>query len=304
VYPITGAKECGPFAAHIFEMKKPVQMAMTDSVQPDVSAVPVSPERHGARRWRRFTSYAFARHLRDVSVVLAEIEPAASAFPLVFKQDTEGWDVLALLATSDKARGVFVTPEGKWRGTYVPSGLRAYPFVAEAVGGDGQNILMIDESSGLVTDNPQDEPFFEEDGQVAQPLAQVITFFQTRAASQKETRDAANALAKAGVLTELTPLRGMTPEDTAGYCMVDQAKLAALPDHLISDLWGIGALRLAQAQLVSTHHLGWITRIAAAGLGDTDHKAVHAQDTSPPQTVATFLSALADAQAAETSEQE
>ncbi len=277
---------------------------MTDSAQPDPTVVPVSPERHGARRWRRFTSYAFARPLRDVSVVLAEIEPAASAFPLVFKQIPDGWDVLALLATSDQARGVFVTPEGNWRGTYVPSGLRAYPFVAETAHGSGQNALMIDESSGLVTDNPQDELFFEEDGQVAQALAQVITFFQTRAASQKETRDAANALAGAGVLTELTPLRGMTPEDTAGYCVVDQAKFAALPDHLVPDLWRLGALCLAQAQLVSMHHLGWIVRAVAAGIGDAEHKGAHPKDTTHPQTVATFLSAVADAQAAEKSEQE
>lgn len=277
---------------------------MTDSEQPDLSAVPVSPERHGTRRWRRFASYAFARSLRDVSVVMAEIEPAASAFPLVFKQSPDGWDVLALLATSDSTRGMFVTPEGNWRGTYVPSGLRAYPFIAETTGGDGQNALMIDESSGLVTDNPQDELFFDEDGQVAPALAQVITFFQTRAASQIETRDAAKVLADAGVLTELTPLRGMTSEDAADYWVVDQAKFAALPEHLIPEVWGMGALRLAQAQLVSMHHLGWMARAAAAGLGQVNPQAARPQGTPPPQTVTTFLSAIADAQAAENGEQE
>jgi hypothetical protein len=281
-----------------------MKLAMADSVQSDQSVVPVGPERHGTRRWRRFTSYSFARPLRDVAVVLAEIEPAASAFPLVFKKKNESWDVLALLAVSDSTRGIFVTRDGNWRGTYVPSGLRAYPFIAETTGADGQNALMIDESSGLVTDDPQDELFFDENGQVARALTEVITFFQTRAASQVETRVAAKALADAGVLTELTPSFGMTAEDAAGYWVVDLARFTALPEHLIADLWAVGALRLAQAQLVSMYHLGWIARATSAGLAEVGTTSASSHKTEPPQTITSFLSAVADARAAETGEQE
>ncbi|WP_459432237.1 SapC family protein [Roseovarius sp.] len=273
-------------------------MAMTASAQLDTFIVPVTPERHGARRWRRFASYAFARSLRDVPVVMAELEPAASALPLVFRQTPSGWEVVALLSLSSASCGIFVTAQGTWRGTYVPSALRAYPFVADETGTDGKATLMIDEASGLITDDPADEPFFDATSQPSEALAQVVTFFRTRAASQIETRTAARALADAGLLTKWTPSHAMTEVDASGYWTVDQVALGALADHHLAELWRSGALRLAHAQGVSQHHIGWIARIVAAGLGKTGSVAV----SPPPQPsgdIASFLSALSDAQAAD-----
>jgi len=269
-------------------------MAMTASAERENTIVPVTPERHGPRRWRRFSSYAFARALRDVPIVLAELEPAASALPLAFRQAPSGWEVVALLGLSPATRGIFVTASGTWRGTYLPSALRAYPFVADDSGADGQATLMIDEASDLITDDPGDEPFFEDAAQPSEALSQVITFFRTRTASQIETRCAATALAKAGLLTAWTPSHGMSAEDVAGYWSVDQAALAALSGDALAALWHSGALRLAQSQLVSLHHLGWIARYAASGA-----QPAQPRPNEPTGDIASFLSALSDAQAAE-----
>lgn len=274
--------------------KDPVRMAITASAERENTIVPVTPERHGPRRWRRFSSYAFARALRDVPIVLAELEPAASALPLAFRQAPSGWEVVALLGLSPATRGIFVTASGTWRGTYVPSALRAYPFVADDSGADGQATLMIDEASDLITDDPGDEPFFEDAAQPSEALSQVITFFRTRTASQIETRRAATALAEAGLLTAWTPSHGMSAEDAAGYWSVDQAALAALSGDALAALWHSGALRLAQSQLVSLHHLGWIARYAASGA-----QPAQPRPNAPTGDIASFLSALSDAQAAE-----
>jgi len=282
-----------------FHQKDTVLMAMTASAELDQTIVPVTPERHGPRRWRRFASYGFARTLQDVPIVLAELEPAASALPLAFRQTPAGWEVVALLSLSPATRGVFVTASGTWRGTYVPSGLRAYPFVADTSAAKGQATLMIDESSGLITDDPADEPFFDDTAHPAEALAQVIAFFQTRAASQIETRRAAAALADAGLLTRWTPSHGMTEADAAGYWSVDQAALGAVPENVLATLWQTGALRLAQSQLISRHHIGWIARVVAAGAGPPQARTAPPRPNAPSGDIACFLSALADAQAAE-----
>jgi len=282
-----------------FHQKDPVLMSMTASTERENTIVPVTPGRHGPRRWRRFSSYAFARPLQDVPIVMAELEPAASALPLVFRQTPSGWEVVALLSLSPATSGIFVTASGTWRGTYVPSALRAYPFVADDSGTDGKATLMIDEASGLITDDPADEPFFEDAAQPSEALAQVIAFFQTRAASRQETLRAAGALAEAGLLTRWTPSHGMSEADAAGYWSVDQAALGAVPQNELAKLWQAGALRLAQSQLVSLHHLGWIARCAAAGTATPKAQIAYPQPMDPSGDIASFLSALSDAQAAD-----
>ncbi len=198
--PWAGSSPC-------FHQKDTALMAMTASTERENTIVPVTPERHGPRRWRRFASYGFARTLQDVPIVLAKLEPAASALPLAF--------------------------------------------------------------------------------------------FQTRAASRTETRRAAAALADAGLLTRWTPSHGMTEADAAGYWSVDQAALGAVPENVLATLWQTGALRLAQSQLISRHHIGWIARVVAAGAGPPLARTAPPQPNAPSGDIACFLSALADAQAAE-----
>ena len=189
--------------------------------------VAISTDRHGGRFWRRFESYAFARELRCVPVVLAEIEQAASAFPLVFRRDaaTGAVEIVALLNLTRDAPSPFVGAEGGWRGTYVPSGLRAHPFSATPTGEGGEMALLVDEASGLVTDDPRDEPFFDAGGAPSEALEQVIAFFRTRAASEQATRAACAALDAAGLLTPLAPLPGMHEADARGFLAVDAAAL-------------------------------------------------------------------------------
>jgi hypothetical protein len=170
--------------------------------------VPVSHERHGGRSWRRFTSYAFARSLHCVPVVLAELDPAAASFPVVFAEDAQGMMPVALLHLRRGAASPFVAEDGSWRGTYVPSALRAHPFSASATGAGDEMALLVDEGSGLVTDDPRDEAFFAADGTPSEPLGQVIAFFRTRALSERDTRAACAALDEAG---RSAPRRGPAP---------------------------------------------------------------------------------------------
>lgn len=266
---------------------------MPDPAEPTLVAV--SRDRHGGRFWRRFTSYAFARPLRCVDVVLAELEPAASAFPLVFREtaDGTGTEPVALLRLGTSGTTPFVAGDGTWRGTYVPSGLRAHPFAARN-GDNGDMVLMVDEASGLVTDNPKDQQFFVDDGATAEALDQVIAFFRTRARSVVATRAACDALQSAGLLSPLHRLAGMSEEDPGGLLAVDIAKLDALDHRALPALWDTGAMKLAFAHRVSLSHADWIARVARADArARSDRKPA---DPAPNAGLAGFLDALSEAQ--------
>ena len=139
--------------------------------------VAISKDRHGGRFWRRFASYAFARDRHSVPIVLAELEPAASAFPLVFRSSATGSvEPHALLHLTVGESSPFVASDGTWRGTYVPSILRAHPFAATPAQAGAEMALLVDEASGLITDDPKDEAFFDENGAPSAALEQVIAF--------------------------------------------------------------------------------------------------------------------------------
>ena len=262
---------------------------------------PVSQERHGGRYWRRFVSYAFARRLHCVPVVMAELDQTAASFPLVFTEDALGVMPVALLHLRRDADTPFVAGDGTWRGTYVPSALRAHPFAARATGTDDEMVLLVDESSGLVTDDPHDEPFFADDGTPSGALGQVIAFFRTRALSERDTRAACAALSDAGLFAPLPALPGMDDMAAQGLFTVDPEKLQALCDSALPALWRCGALRLAQAHRLSLHHASWMARVLSAAPGAT---APAPAPDAPDSRLSDFLSAVADARDRDNGDQE
>lgn len=264
------------------------------NVATQTGQVPISRDRHGGRFWRRFTSYGFVRPLRCIPVVLAELEPAASAFPIVFRPGDDGAvEPVALLRLAAGEATPFVTHEGRWRGTYVPSALRAHPFAVSPTSARTEMTLLVDEGSGLVTDNPRDEPFFDLTGAPSAALADVIAFFRSRAQSELDTRAACDALRAAGLLAPLSPLPGMSGADTDGFLAVDVTALAALGPGALPALWSSGALRLAHAHRVSLCHAGWMARALRAGAGPVPGAT---PGISADPGLSGFLDALAEAQ--------
>jgi len=255
--------------------------------------VAISKDRHGGRFWRRFASYAFARDRHSVPIVLAELEPGASAFPLVFRNTATGSvEPHALLHLTAGEPSPFVASDGTWRGTYVPSILRAHPFAATPAQAGAEMALLVDEASGLITDDPKDEAFFDENGAPSSALEQVIAFFRTRAQSELATQAACAALQAAGLLSPLAPLPGLNDSDADGLLTVDPARLDALDPAALPGLWSCGALRLAHAQRVSLCHAGWMARALRTGADFAPRTSAPAPDTN----LSGFLDALADAQ--------
>ncbi|WP_372675050.1 SapC family protein [Aquicoccus sp.] len=284
---------------------------MTESDHPggDVtttSPVPVSPERHGGRFWRRFTSWAFAARQRLVPIVLGEHEQVAASLPFFFlRTQSQVWPV-ALSRLRVDGRCALVSPRGAWRGSYVPSILRVHPFSARRTD-DGSLALLVDEAGGFVSDDPADEPFFNEDGTPTAAIQQVIGFFRERAAAEARTREAMSEIAARNLLIPFEPPPGLAHMDSQGLWLPDRARIDTLRRADLSALHRCGALALLHVQAVSLHHLP----LLAAAEAQPDRPAspvapdlpTAAQDRPGPAQEAAlsgFFDALAASQERET----
>lgn len=255
--------------------------------------VPVTPARHGGRFWRRFRSWDFARAHRLVPIVLGEHEQVAASLPILFVQTGAGPWPVALTRLTGTGTGALVSPSGRWRGSYVPSILRVHPFGA-ARDETGDIRLLVDESSGLVTDAPEDEPFFDADGTPAPALAKVIGFFRERTAAETRTRAAVSEMAARVGFVPFSPPKDLAQMDASGLFVPDRSRLDGLSRTDLGVLHRCGALALAQVQAVSLHHLPFLAAAEAQLERASDPRALDTADpTGEDAAISGFLDALA-----------
>ncbi len=265
--------------------------------EPDL--VPVATDRHAGRRWRRFTSYDFIHRRRLVPIVLSEHEQVAATLPFLFMQTAIGPWPVALTRLAAEGQCAVVAPNGAWLGSYIPSILRVHPFSAQSAGAH-QLALLVDEGSGLVTDDPQDEPFFDADGSLAPALQQVVDFFRKRAAAEGRTREAMRAIASRNLLRLYQPPEGLSMA-AEGLMTADTDRLAALGRVDLAALHRCGALALLIVQGVSLHHLAFLSHVEARARAAPAPQAAApaAPETATQQreeALSGFFDALADAQ--------
>lgn len=232
----------------------------------------ISRERHANQRWQRFVSYEFARQSVLVPLVAAETPKASMAMPLAFIPQNDSYVPAALMGL-EPGRNLLVAPDGRWLGRYVPSALRGYPF-SLAKTEDETLVLCIDEDSGLLSDGPDGEPFFNDEGAPAEGLAQVMDFLQQIERNRGATAIACAALAEHDLIRPWPiTLKGETGErQVEGIFQIDEAALNQLSDETFLRLRHAGALPLVYCQLLSMQHLPMLGELASA----------HARAPAPP----------------------
>lgn len=219
---------------------------------PDIQVV--SRERHADKRWQRYTSYSFAAADAVAPLVIQEIAKACVVLPLGFMAADEGFLPVAVQGLAP-GTNLWVGPDGRWLGDYVPAVYRAYPFKL-ANTNDNQQVLCIVEDSGLLSDT-DGELFFDEAGEPAQPVKDVLNFLTQVAANHQATQGACAALQKHNLIKPW-PIKLNTDEGTQtveGLHTIDEAALNHLPAEALLELRDSSALIMAYAQVLSTQHL-------------------------------------------------
>lgn len=237
--------------------------------------VPVSFERHGKKAFRRFTSYAFAANEMVIPLVAAELSKAALSFPIGFLKQGEETILVGVMGL-EPGSNLFVGPDGKWVGTYVPAAFRAYPFIL-ANAQDNRQVLCINETSGLVVDDLSGEPFFTEKSNPSEAIKSILDFLTKIHNNRLLTDSACQVVAKFDLLEpwSITTAGENGPRNVTGLWRVSESKLGLLSNEGFLELRTAGAIALAYGQLISMGHMPMLERLSqikerrAAPLPDT-----------------------------------
>ncbi len=237
-----------------------------------VQFVAVSQERHASKKWQRHANYGFAATEALAPIVGAELSKAALSMPLAFSEQAGHYTLVAVLSLVP-GRNMFVGPDGRWFGNYVPACLRAHPFNLLPQPGTGQLVLCVDEGSGLVVEkNITGEEFFDAEGNVSPALKPVMELLTQLHRSRQATDLAVSVLAQAGVIKPW-PIKVKSEQGEqaiGGLHCIDEVALGALSNDDFMKLRI--ALPIAYAQLLSQGRLDVFAQLAR----------LHNQPAPPP----------------------
>jgi hypothetical protein len=229
---------------------------------PQITAI--SKEQFSGKAWRRYTGYGFAAGANLIPLVAIELAYAVPAMPLGFVQRGEDFLMVAVTAVQP-GTNLFVAPDGRWLGAYVPAVLRGYPFRLVKPQDREDSVLCIDEASGLVVEEGgEGETFFDEEGQPSKSLKDVLELLSQIERSRIATQAAVDALAAVNLI-QPWPLNIRLGEKNItvnGLYRIDEAAFNALNNKAFQTLRKSGVLPVAYAQLFSMNQLTVLQRLS------------------------------------------
>jgi len=226
--------------------------------------VAISNDRHAHRHWRSSADFGFARTHAAVPLGAAELARAALALPIALLRDADGVFPAALLSL-DAQNNLFVGPDARWLGRYVPAMLRGHPFAA-LHDTHGAVVLCIDEATGLLPDGHPGTPFFDEGGEIAAKTRSVLEFLTTLEKSRIAARRTLASLDALGLVVpwDITVALPAGPQKIAGLHRIDEAALNALSAADFAGLRAGGAVGMAFCQILSMPNLETLLRLSEA----------------------------------------
>lgn len=225
---------------------------------------PITKQTHTNKSWTRFTTYTFAAKDNLAFLAGAEIAKAVSDMPMAFLKQKDRFYLVAVLSLTP-GTNLFVAPNGRWLGKYIPSVFRSYPFLLAKMKGQDNPVLCVNEDSGLVhNDQTAGEPFFDDNGEVSKPVKEVLNFLNQVEQNWAATNLAVTSLADAGVMTEWTLKikAGDQEKPVTGLYRIDEPKLNALEDEPFLKIRRAGALPIVYAQLLSMGNMQNLAQLA------------------------------------------
>lgn len=251
--------------------------------------VAVSRTTHASKRWNRHTHFAFAARDAICPLVAQELPKAQLHLPIAFVSQESGFIPVAVLGLQT-GKNLFVAPNGRWLGGYIPANYRSYPF-ALASNAAGQQILICDEDSGLINETGS-EPFFDPEGNAAPGIQKLLDFLTQVQQNRILTQRICNALAENQLIQPwpITLQTGTEKRQIEGLHRIDETALNALPAEAFEALRQSGALPIAYCQLLSMQHLPMLSKLAEAHQpasqplpttpkGELDLEFLHKSDT-------------------------
>ncbi len=230
---------------------------------PQLSAV--TPQRFAGKAWKRQSGYTFAAQASILPIAMTELAKLVPVLPLILVKTESGFQLVAITALQP-GMNLFVAPDGRWLGDYVPATLRDYPFRLVKPKDRKDSILCFDEDSGLLVEAGQGEAFFDEAGTPSQAVKDTLDSLSQMERNRLVTQTAVDALQAAGLI-QLWPLKVQQGDEVVareGLYRINETALNALDAATLHGLRNKGALALAYAQLLSMNQLSVLKKLSLA----------------------------------------
>jgi len=230
--------------------------------------VSLDKEEHGKLKLDQVRNLDFARKTNSVPLVMGEFVDASRDLPIVFvKGADQSYMPVALLGLRE-SENLFIKPDGRWDGRYLPAFIRRYPF-APADTGDGKLLVCIDEKAECLGVD-DGEALFDENGP-SSTLKNVIGLLQEYQEQALRTQAFSKRLADYNLLVESNAqarLGDGSDFRLSGMYVVDQNRLQVLDRDKVHDFFSSGELALIYAHLQSLGNLQQLVEKLAARLGN------------------------------------
>jgi hypothetical protein len=222
---------------------------------------PITPEQFSNLRWLRYTNYNFASKDAVAPILVHELTKALIHLPLCFVSTGNSFSLVAIQGLQP-GKNLCVAPDGSWLAGYIPATYRSYPF-AVANTPDGESLLCFDEDSNLLADTGG-ELFYEDNGELAQGIKNVISFFAEVAQSRNLTEQICAVLQKYELIQPWrVNIQYQTGEQAIdGLYKVDEATFNDLSAEAFDELRKLGAVAIIYCQLLSMQNLQRLADLA------------------------------------------
>ena len=248
-----------------------------------MAIVPISHSEFAQKRFKRHDSYAFAAKDAMVPLVVRELPRAAMMMPIGFAKLDETFVPVAVQGLRP-GKNLFVAPNGRWVGRYLPAVYRSYPFVL-ANASDGKQVLCFDTESGLLSDS-EGEPFF--DGETPSKAVQDVLDFLNQVTSSRQLTQRMCGVLQAHQLIQPWPIQINQPPRSGeppqgrhidGLFRIDEVALNKLDATALHNIHQSGALPLVYCQLLSMRHLPAFGKLITAHHEVEQHLALPKTET-------------------------
>ncbi len=213
----------------------------------------LSATRHGALKLAASQGYGHAAKMSSIILAASEIPAAAQDFPVVF---SDQGDNAMPYAVTGHAEGVnlHVDADGAWRkDAYIPAYVRRYPFIFIKSDGGKRLLLGVDPGASALSQT-EGAPLYKADGKPSATARNAVAFCK----AYKSELDRTGVLVRQIMDTGITVARranvtlpGGGKAAVAGFRIVDEKKLGALPDETFLALRKSGALTIIYCHLMS-----------------------------------------------------
>jgi hypothetical protein len=207
---------------------------------------------HRRRRVAASSSFGFARKVNALYLAGVEFAEACKEYAIVFTRTANRKIVPAVMLGLRSRENLFVNDKDCWTGSYVPAAVRRYPFVLAEMAGQNMAVCIDEAFSGL--NDTEGEALFDTDGNNTTFLQGTLDFLHRFQQEYRRTEAFCERLEREGLLRQMDAKADLLDGRSftvSGLLVVDDKKLAALPDATVLSLFRSGELHLVSMHLVS-----------------------------------------------------